>query len=134
MATKKSKSISILDKDLTVKGTLSSRGILMIRGTVEGSLSGEQIVVSRSGVVRADTKAERMTVAGIFEGPLEISGEVVVLSTGNCSGTLVCGKLAVEAGGVLNADVRCTPENAPVSQKPEVQSGSEEDVDMEGLK
>lgn len=97
----------------------------MIRGKVEGSLSGERIVISRSGVVRADTKAEQMTVAGSFEGPLEVEGDMVIRSTGQCSGTLVCKTLAVEAGGVLNADVRCKPESAPVSRKPDAQSGSE---------
>jgi len=110
---------------MTFEGTLSSHGTLMIRGKVEGSLSGERIVISRSGVVRADTKAEQMTVAGSFEGPLEVDGDMVIRSTGQCSGTLVCKTLAVEAGGVLNADVRCKSESAPVSRKPDAQSGSE---------
>jgi cytoskeletal protein CcmA (bactofilin family) len=126
LAKQKSKSISILDRDLTFEGILSSRGTLIIRGTFEGSLSGERIVISRSGAVRGDTKAERVTVAGSFDGPLEVAGELVIRSTGQCSGTLVCKTLAVEAGGVLNADVRCEPESAAsVSQKPDAQSGSE---------
>ena len=35
------------------------------------------------------------------------SEELIILSTGNCAGKVVCKNLVVEAGGILNANVAC---------------------------
>ena len=35
------------------------------------------------------------------------SEELIILSTGNCAGKVVCKNLVVEAGGILNAEVTC---------------------------
>ena len=49
-----------------------------------------------------------MTIGGHYEGELEVSELLVILSTGHCSGKVTCKKFTVEAGGVLNADVTNT--------------------------
>ena len=104
----KEKNFSIVDKGLTVDGTISCKGKLVIKGTVKGVLEGETVIIAKEGAAYSDTKVSSMTIGGKFEGNLRASDELVILSTGNCSGKVVCKDLVVEAGGVLNAEVSCT--------------------------
>ena len=104
----KSKNFSIVDLGLTVDGTVSCQGRLVVKGIVKGALEGETIIIAKEGAVYSDTKVASMTISGIFEGSVRASEELIILSTGRCSGKVVCKNLVVEAGGVLNAEVSCT--------------------------
>ena len=99
------KNLSIIDKDLKVDGTISSKGQLVIRGSVKGTLIGEKIVIAEEGSVFADTEVSSLTIGGKFEGEITATDELVILSTGSCSGTVICKNLTVESGGQLNATV-----------------------------
>jgi cytoskeletal protein CcmA (bactofilin family) len=103
----KSKDFSIIDKELTVDGTISSKGKLVVKGVVKGTLIGETVIIAEEGKVFADTKDSSMTIGGTFEGEIRASKELIILSTGNCSGKVVCKDFVVEAGGILNAKVNC---------------------------
>ena len=98
---------SIIDKGMTVDGSMVGKGNLVVKGMVKGSLTGENIVISEEGHIAADTKAETMTVSGSFNGRVETSGQLVVLATGRCAGEIICGDLVVEAGGRMDARVTC---------------------------
>lgn len=113
----KSKDFSIIDKELTVDGTISSKGKLVIKGVVKGTLIGETVIIAEEGKVFADTKASSMTIGGTFEGEIRASKELIILSTGNCSGKVVCKDFVVEAGGVLNAQVNCITSQDSKSQQ-----------------
>lgn len=98
---------SIIDKGMTVDGSLEGKGNLVVKGSVKGTLTGESVVISEEGHIAADTKADNLTVGGSFEGRLETSGQLVILATGKCTGEIICGDLVVEAGGRLDARVTC---------------------------
>ena len=104
----KTENISIIDKGLIVDGTVSAKGKLIIKGTVKGTLVGETVIVAKEGVISADTKVTSITIGGIFDGELEASNELIILSTGTCTGKMICKNLIVESGGKLNAGVACT--------------------------
>jgi cytoskeletal protein CcmA (bactofilin family) len=97
-----SKDFSIIDKELTVDGTIHTRGRLIIKGVVKGSVIGENVVIAEEGSVYADVKVASMTIGGTFEGELR---ELIILATGKCSGKIICKDLVVETGAVLNAQV-----------------------------
>ena len=103
----KGNKFSIIDIGMTVDGSVVGKGNLVVKGTVKGNLSGESVVISEEGHIAADTRAQTMTVGGVFEGRVETAGQLVILSTGKCSGEIVCGDLVVEAGGRLDARVDC---------------------------
>jgi cytoskeletal protein CcmA (bactofilin family) len=98
---------SIIDKGMTVDGSVVGKGNLVVKGSVKGTLSGESVVISEEGHVAADTKVQSMTIGGRFEGHVETTGQLVILASGRCSGEVVCGDLVVEAGGRLDARVTC---------------------------
>ena len=120
----KSKNFSLIDKGLVVEGTVSCKGKLIIKGTVKGTLSGEMVIISEEGAAYTDAQVRSMTIGGTFEGNLKASEELIILSSGVCSGKIVCKDLVVEAGGILNAEVSCikiqevtSPKEAAVSVK-----------------
>ena len=113
----KSKDFSIIDKELTVDGTVSTKGRLVIKGVVKGTLIGETVIIAEEGAVFGDTKVSSMTIGGNFEGEIRASKELIILSTGNCSGKIVCKDFVVEAGGILNAHVTCITAQDMQSEK-----------------
>ena len=91
MVVNSSKDISIIDKELTVEGTVSTNGTLIIKGTLEGTLIGETVTIAQEGSVYADTKVASITIGGTFEGDISATHELIILATGSCSGKVAPG-------------------------------------------
>ena len=115
--TKTLSNVSIIDKGLTVDGSVSTTGKLIVKGTVKGTLEGDVVIIAEEGEVYAETTAAIITIAGVFEGNLKASKELIILPTGKCSGTVVCKCIVIEAGGRLNGDVTCTAKKNGLSKK-----------------
>lgn len=112
-----SKNISIIDKGELVDGTLACKGRLVVNGTVKGNLEGDNVIVSQDGVIHAETEVNNMTLGGEFEGRLRVAQELIILSTGDCSGNVFCKSIVMEAGGKLNASVTHIEEERTQSLK-----------------
>lgn len=97
--------VSIVDTQLIVEGELSTKGRLVVKGEVRGTIAADTLVIAREGRVFASAKVGRMTIGGFFQGEVVATQMLVILATGNCSGKVTCKNFLVEAGGVLNADV-----------------------------
>lgn len=102
-----SKKFSIIDEGFTVDGTVTGKGRLVIKGTVKGAVTGDNVVIAEEGTVFAEAHAKELTIGGVFDGQVEAEKALVILSTGKCSGEVKCHDLVVEAGGSLNANVSC---------------------------
>ena len=109
--------ISIFDSELRLKGVFSFKGRLIIKGSFEGTIAGESLIIAEEGVVLAEINAENITIGGQFEGYITALNEVVILSTGICTGKISCRSLVVETGGLLNGDIRCTKDLDMESEK-----------------
>jgi cytoskeletal protein CcmA (bactofilin family) len=101
------KEFSIIDEGFTVDGTVTGKGRLVIKGTVKGTVVGDNVVISEQGSVYADARAQMMTIGGMFEGQIDVQKSLVILATGRCSGQVQCQDLVVEDGAMLNASVNC---------------------------
>jgi cytoskeletal protein CcmA (bactofilin family) len=112
-----SKDFSIIDKELTIDGTVSTNGRLIIKGVVKGTLVGKDVVIAEGGAVYADAQVDSITIGGIFEGQIRTAKELSILSTGSCKGKIVCKDFSVEAGGILNAHVTCVTAGEHISEK-----------------
>ncbi len=102
---KRSKNLSIIDNELEVNGTITSKGSLVIRGCVRGNLKGEEVVIAEEGSIYGDLEVSTLTIGGVFEGDVRATDSLVILSTGKCTGSATCKDLIVESGGLLNATV-----------------------------
>ncbi len=101
----KTEYLSIIDKGLTIDGDVSSKGEIVVRGTIKGTLEGEKVVIASEGAVHAKATVVDMVIKGSFEGALHASGSLTILDKGSCLGKVDCKNLVVEAGGNLNAEV-----------------------------
>ncbi len=99
------KKFSIIDEGLTIEGAVNDHGNLIVKGIIKGSLDGEIIVITEEGTVLADTRAKNLTISGRFEGHLNVSQKLIIMSKGYCSGEIVCRDLVVETGGILDARI-----------------------------
>jgi len=102
-----SKSMSIIDKELTVEGTVSFKGQLIVKGAVKGNLYGDSVVIAEEGLVQAQATVSHIIIGGTFDGELKSSDKLTILSTGKCSGKITCKTFEVETGGILNAEINC---------------------------
>ncbi len=113
--------MSILDRGFSVEGTIAAKGQLIIKGKVTGKVMAQNVIIAEEGVVYAEAEVQRMTIGGQFEGYVKAVDELVILSTGHCSGKIVCRDFVVEPGGVLNAEVNCLADEARKLSKPALQ-------------
>ena len=77
------KDFSIINKELTIDGTVSTNGRLIIKGVIKGTLVGKDVVIAEQVSVYADAQVESVTIAGIFEGQIRASKEFSSLTTGS---------------------------------------------------
>jgi len=122
----KNSNISIFDNELRLKGSFSFKGRLIIKGSFEGKIAGENLIIAEEGVVLAEINTENVTIGGQFEGYITALNEVMILSTGICSGKISCKSLVVKTGGLLNGDIRCTKDLNPEPEKESVSVEKEE--------
>ncbi|MBW2489705.1 MAG: polymer-forming cytoskeletal protein [Deltaproteobacteria bacterium] len=102
-----SEDFSIIDKELTIDGTVSTNGRLIVKGILKGTVIGKKIVIAEEGAVYANVKVASITIGGTFEGEIRALKELILLSTGKCTGKVVCKNLVIETGAILNAQVTC---------------------------
>ena len=102
-----SEDFSIIDKELTIDGTVSTTGRLIVKGILKGKVIGKNVVIAEEGSVYANVKVASMTIGGTFEGEIRALKKLILLSTGKCTGKVVCKDLVIETGGILNAQVTC---------------------------
>lgn len=122
----RTKHLSVIDKSLTFTGNIVGKGQLVIKGAVNGTIQADSLIIAEEGKAQCDVTVSSITVGGTYEGTLQAEKELIVLKGGRCSGTVSCGDLIVEAGGVVNAAVTCTnnekkketPAPAPDAPKP----------------
>jgi cytoskeletal protein CcmA (bactofilin family) len=117
MVKNKHKDFSIINKKLTIEGTVSANQGLIIKGTVKGTLVGKDVIIAEQGSVYADARVESATISGVFEGQIKASEALIILSTGSCKGKIVCKDFSVESGGILNAHVTCGAAGESVLKK-----------------
>ncbi|WP_457553572.1 bactofilin family protein [Desulfobacula sp.] len=127
MGKKNSKNLSIIDRELKIEGAISSKGKLIIKGQVIGTIEGDVVIVAPDGRVNSSAaKVSSITIGGRFQGELIASKELIILSTGICSGRVECKDLIVENGGILNAEVSCKTSNAVLSEKTDAPFGQQD--------
>ena len=102
----KEKSLSIIDKDCFVEGTLNVKGKLIIAGSLKGTLVGNTVVTVEGSCVDAPAKVREMTIGGDFQGDVTVYETLRILSTGVFSGKVSCKNITLETGGKLNGRVK----------------------------
>ena len=116
-------SVSVISDEITITGTVTSSGNLIINGNVEGEINCESLEIGQSGVVTGTVKAGQCLLAGKLEGKLS-ARTVNITSTGDLNGRLSYGKLEIETGATIALKLRKTKQLSDISD--ENSDGNEE--------
>ncbi len=82
------------------KGAIQSDGGMRIDGIFEGTIEiAGNLVVSESGKVVADIKAQTISVSGAIKGTISANGRLEILSTGKVWGDMSVASFLIDEGG-----------------------------------
>lgn len=103
---------SIINKGCEIQGTLTIGGNLVIKGTFEGTIRGDTVQAESGSLIKASLKLKTLSLAGTFEGEIEVEDTLTLLKTAQVKGRILCGRLIVEAGARLNGEIEvATPDD-----------------------
>ena len=99
-----SRAPSIISPELKVVGDLKCTGDIQIEGTIEGSVTGGQIIIGERAKVEGVIVAETVRILGTVNG--QIRAKTVHLEkTGKVIGDIAHEILAIEAGAYFEGQV-----------------------------
>ena len=101
--------IVIINSDSAFQGSLSNCKRLEIFGYVEGNVTTGELIVHDGGNFYGQAKTASAEISGTMQGDIVVDGLIKIHPTGVVSGNVHYGRLAMEAGAHLSADVRNVP-------------------------
>lgn len=92
----------IIGEGITMSGEIEHCDHLIVEGTVQATLKDAKLLdISEAGVFYGTVDIEEATIAGRFEGDINIAGRLTVKSTGVITGSIRYKELAIEAGASI---------------------------------
>ncbi len=101
--------IVVVSSDTDIKGDITDCRQIDIHGYVEGNLSVESIRVHNGGRFTGRIQAENAEINGQCKGEVLVKQLIKIGPSGSVSGTVRYGRLAMDEGAELSADVRNVP-------------------------
>lgn len=101
--------IVIISSDTAFKGALRNCKRLEIFGYVEGEVTTGELVVHDGGNFFGQAQTDTANVSGTVQGDIVVGGLIKIHSTGVVAGNVHYGRLAMDTGGHLSAEVRNVP-------------------------
>src|SRR6476660_2431980 len=96
-----SKQGTVIDKGLTIVGSVTAEGLVEVNGQIDGELHCTSLVIARGAHVTGIVVAERVVVDGKVEGPIQ-GKEVILKSKAHVVGDIHHQSLAVESGAFFD--------------------------------
>lgn len=101
------------NEDITIgensllEGSFETQGSIFVDGAaVNADLRAAQLSIGATGRVEGQAAVLRAEIAGVFDGTLECTGEVILRSSSRIAGEVKCAKLVTHRGAVIDAQVR----------------------------
>jgi cytoskeletal protein CcmA (bactofilin family) len=94
---------------VTANGTITAPGLIVIDGSVDGVLHASVIDITRNGIVKSETTATNIRVAGQLMNTSTADQSLLIESTGQVSGTISYGDLEIQKGGTIIGTINSTP-------------------------
>ena len=112
---------SVLGPTLRFKGELHADEELLIRGTIEGSITHSQrLTVCPEGTVKANIRAQMIAIEGTVEGDLQAEKSVKVSETAHLKGNIHAPSVSIVEGAHFNGNIVMegakAAKSAPVAQ------------------
>ena len=116
---------SYFEKDVHLKGILSTKGIVHLDGDFEGEIySTSHIVVGKAGKIIGNIETYNVTSKGYIQGNLLAKNKVVLLNESRLIGDISAYHLIIGEGSNFNGN--CQMIDGPIARAPK---SMEEDLD-----
>jgi cytoskeletal protein CcmA (bactofilin family) len=103
------KGVLIVSEDTFITGKIRNCRRAEIYGRVHGELSAEAVHIHEGGSFQGRARADNADISGVLQGNVVVRNLINIRSTGEVSGNVQYGQLAMEEGGSLAAEVRNVP-------------------------
>jgi cytoskeletal protein CcmA (bactofilin family) len=101
--------VLIVGPDAVLNGEISNARRVEVSGVVEGGVNAGEVIVHPAGRVSGKVTSESAEIRGQLQGDVRVQNLIVIRSTGNVMGRVKYGRLAMEEGGELAAQMRNVP-------------------------
>lgn len=101
--------VLIIREDTYLKGDIRNASRVEVFGYVEGEIAADLLVVQPGGRCFGKMKVEQADVRGQLQGDVFVRQLITIRGTGEVTGNVKYGKLALEMGGQLTAELRNIP-------------------------
>lgn len=109
--------VSVVGADLTITGSLISKGEVQIEGTVEGDIQGSHVIVGETATISGNIIADEVVVRGHVIGSVR-SQRVMLQSTSQVDGDIFHQSLSIEQGALFEGKSRRTKEDPRTVRPP----------------
>lgn len=100
---------TIVGADLFIMGEMRNASRVLVLGLIDGSLSAEHVVVRQGGRIHGTLIADSAEIDGEVQGNVLVRQLIQIGSTGSVRGEVHYGRIAMQAGAELSADMRNVP-------------------------
>ncbi len=98
--------INIIGKGITIRGSLTGAGDLVVEGRVEGQVNlKNQLTIESSGIVEADIRADELTINGTASGNIDAGTKVSINQSAKVNGDIKATRVVIEDGAVFNGSI-----------------------------
>ena len=99
--------LSIIAKDLTVSGDLTTEGVVKIEGKVKGTIrANTQTLIAPGALVQGDLYTAEAIIGGRVEGNVHATDRVEVQATAEVLGDVYTRRIVVLEGGSVNGSIK----------------------------
>jgi cytoskeletal protein CcmA (bactofilin family) len=108
-AVDESSRVLVISSDTSLKGDIRNGGRIEIYGYVEGNIAGDLLIVQPGGRCYGTVRVESADIHGTLQGEVFVKQLITIRTAGAVNGNVQYGRLAMEMGGNLSAEVRNVP-------------------------
>ena len=117
---------SVLGPTLKFKGELTANEDLLIQGQIEGTINHtSSLTVGQEGKVKANVKAEYISVEGAVSGDLSGAKSVVVKEGADVKGNIYSPTVTLREGATFNGSIDMTGKEMPAAKSPKVEASND---------
>jgi len=127
--------ILIVTEDTVIRGVGEMRNCaqLEIYGYMEGDVAAKTVLIHKNGKLFGKVETDSAEVHGTLQGEVVVKNLIDIRSSGNVSGNVKYGKLAMELGGNLSAEMRNVPPELGGDLNLEVAKGRSVPITLQDL-
>jgi cytoskeletal protein CcmA (bactofilin family) len=119
------KVVTTLADDIHIAGTVTFKNALMIKGSIDGEIVSEGLLIVSSGAkVKAKITTKNLVCEGQIIGDVTASEQVVLKKTAVQTGNITTPDIIVESGSVFNGS--CTMKSKAVAESPQKEARKED--------